>query len=149
MEPSTWIMAAITFASVVVALYSVWDSKRRYIDSIQPIISFKLSCQGAGLYLEIINTGKSPAHNLIVKVIDITEADFEYDRKYDLLSGISFDLYPDEVVCNQIAMVSKVTSRAIVTLYLSYMDDWEELVSITRTVSLFNDGDPDIFYNQR
>ncbi len=148
MEPSTWIMAVITFASVIVALYSVWDSKRRYIDSIQPIISFKLSCQGACLYLEIINTGKSPAHNLIVKVTDITEVDFEYDTKYDLLSGISFDLYPDEVVCNQIAMSPKIVSKAIVTLYLSYMDDWEELVSITRTVSLFNDGGLDVIYSR-
>ena len=141
MELSTLIMAAITFASVIVALYSVWDSKKRYLDSIQPIISFKLSCIGNWLNLEIINTGKSPAHNLIVKITGFLEGDVEYKNENDMLSGQSFDLYPDEIVCNHIAKINKPVSRAIAMLYLSYMDDWGELVTINRTISIFNDSD--------
>ncbi len=139
MDTGTIIMAVITFASVIVALYSIWDSKHRYFDSIQPIISFKLSHADNWLNLEIINTGKSPAHNLMVKVNGFLEGNVEYRKEFDLLSGQSFDLYPDEVVCNHIAIVDWSTTKVIAVLYLSYTDDWGESISINRTVSIFNE----------
>lgn len=105
MDEGTIIMAVITFASVLVALYSVYDGRSRYVDSIQPIISFKLSHASGRLNLEILNTGKSPANNLIVYIRKIEYADCVYDTEQDFISGIPFDLFPDEVVYNQIAVL--------------------------------------------
>ena len=139
MEPGTIIMAAITFASVIVALYSVWDSKHRYFDSILPIISFRLLIDNGWLALEILNTGKSPAHNLTVRIVGIAETEMGYNPDRDLLSGTTFDLYPEEVVCNYIALADTKPKRAIVTLDLIYNDDWDDITTIRRKVSLFNE----------
>lgn len=82
MDEGTIVMAVITFASVIVALFSVWEGRKHYIDSRQPIISFKLTYSSGRLNLEILNTGKSPASDLYVRVHSIEYADCEYDRAH-------------------------------------------------------------------
>lgn len=138
MDAGTIIMAAITLASVMVALYTVWDGKARYLHSVQPIISFKLSCSSKHLDLEILNTGKSPAHNVMIHISSIEGLATGYDSKEDNLSDISFDLYPEEVVCNHIARIIDKPSKVLLKLNVSYMDDWDDLEDITRTVFMYN-----------
>lgn len=141
MDAGTIIMAIITFASVIVAIYSVYDGRQRYIDSRQPIISFKLSYYQNCLNLEILNTGKSPASDLIVHVRDIEYADCKYNMNQDNISGIPFDLFPDEVVSNQIAVIKTKPAKALVHLDLSYDDDWGGQQGIVRTVYFYNNED--------
>lgn len=147
MDTGTIIMAIITFASVIVALYSVYDGRQRYIDSRQPIISFKLSYYQNRLNLEILNTGKSPASDLTVHVRDIEYTECEYNREQDNISGIPFDLFPEEVVSNQIAIAPTKPAKALVHLDLSYDDDWGGQQGIIRTVFYYNEDESIILTN--
>ncbi len=134
-------MATITLASVIIAAYSVWDSKLRYIDSILPIISFKLSIDKYYMYLEILNTGKSPARKLTIRIIEITDSNQHenmYHSEVDYLSDVTFDLFPDEIVCNHIFRTYYNLRSPLVKLQVSYSDDWGNTVAENRTVFIFN-----------
>ena len=142
MDTGTWVMAAITLASVAVAMYTVRDNKLRYLDSILPIISFKLSYSNKHLNLEIMNTGKSPAYGLVINIRSIEGINKGYNPDNDNISNTAFDLYPDEVVSNHIASVLKRPSKVLLTLDLSYKDEMsDEPTTISRTVYYYNDED--------
>lgn len=133
----TWAMAIVTLISVLVALYEVHDGRERYIDSIQPIISFKLTCSDEHLDLEVLNTGRSPVYNLRIVILKIFGVEGDYDKNSDNFHGAIFDLYPDEEVCNHIARITKKASRAIVQLSEHFDDDWEKNRVVYRTVFLY------------
>lgn len=133
------LMVVITALSVIVALYSVKDGQKRYIDSIQPVISFKLSPNDSWLDLEILNSGKSAARSINIMIENITELEYGYEECYDFLSGITFDLFPEEIVRNHIAILCMNDVRNVVTLKVSYIDEWDEKHEYVRKLSVCNE----------
>ncbi|MCQ2071407.1 MAG: hypothetical protein MJZ68_09775, partial [archaeon] len=90
MDDGTLIMATITLCSVIVAIYTVYDSKNQYIDSIQPTISLKLTPTSKWLNLEILNAGKSAAYKVSIKIKDIQNLENGYIQEDDNISNIVF-----------------------------------------------------------
>ena len=133
----TWVMAGVTLISVLVALYEVRDGRLRYIDSILPIISFKLIYSSSHLDLEVLNTGKSPAHNLKIDILQIFGLSDAYTETQDNYHGVSFDLSPEEEVCNHIVQITSKPSKVLIQLKVTFSDDWEKEHMYCRSVFLY------------
>lgn len=100
----------------VIALYFTWSSNREvrkeYIESLDPLLSFKILSENNKLMLKIKNTGKSQATNITVDLLELKNNGDEKIERSNYLDD-EFMLYPEEEICSFIAFSGKNTSTSV------------------------------------
>lgn len=96
------ISAVIALVSTITSIYFNCKNQKQYNSSLEPALSFKLIEYNYMLYLQIINTGRSAAHNI---KIDVKKIDNNGSCKLDLddIFDSRFELFPDEATQGRIA----------------------------------------------
>lgn len=147
------VMAVIALVSSLIALVALYDTRKRYKDSMKPVITFRYTYQENGLILAVRNEGKSPVQSFTLKLLEINGYHPRYPTgEGDLMSGKMFDLYPGDIVSNQIGLFPWSGDYAVppsdITIQFSYRYDGQDY-SATRTVGLFNDNWVTYVYRSR
>ena len=130
----------LTFASVVsalVAVVTIYRSKKQYYDLQKPILSCILTVKDSSLMLHVINNGNRPAYNVSVSELHI-EGNGMWGAHNNEFSGIHFDLYPQERVCRAVDLyicTLEYVPNPIVSFVLTYTDG-KKIIPQSRTIAL-------------
>ena len=145
-------MASIALFSAAVAFAALIDTRKRYNDSIKPVITFRYTFENDTLFLSVRNEGKSPVQSFSLTVKNINGCHPRYPTgEGDLMSGKTFDLYPGDVVSNQIGLFPRSNDYAVppsdITVEFSYRFGSKDVSSI-RTVGLYNPDGTTFIYRR-
>ena len=132
------ISAVVAVVSVGISVYYNWKSQKQYLKSIEPALSFKLFRNGHYLFLQIANTGQSPAVDIRVEVKEIINNGSKNELRLDKLFGTDFDLYPTEVTQGQVAFWGENIIEHVfpsVKIYVEYKDkNTDKEMVLNRTI---------------
>lgn len=133
--------AFIAAIATVAALMANRQSKKQYMESIQPQLSMSLVEFDSFLYLRIKNTGGLAAKNIEAKVKGITNNGTADELILDDLFVSEFELYPEEVVQGRVAIYGKNMVQSVfpqIEVFISYRTDGSKKKTVfSRTVTYF------------
>lgn len=98
------ISTLIAALSTIAAFCANWQNRKQYKESIQPQLSMSLVEYDSWLYLKIRNTGKLPAKNVRVSLVNIYNNGNFGELMPDELFNSEFELYPEESVQGKVAL---------------------------------------------
>ncbi len=107
--------ALASFSTFILLFFSYGEYKharKEYIESLDPLLSFKLVSENNKLMLKIKNTGKSQATNITVDLLELKNNGDEKIERSNYLDE-EFMLYPEEEICSFIAFSGKDTSTPV------------------------------------
>ena len=119
------ISAVVAVISVAISIYYNSKSQNQYMKSIEPALSFKLFRNGPYFFLQVANTGQSPAVAIRIEVKEIINNGKKNELHLDKLFGTDFDLYPTEITQGKVALCGETISEHVfpsVTIYVEYKD---------------------------
>lgn len=119
------ISAIVAVVSTLTSIYYNSKNQKQYLKSLEPALSFKLFKHKGTLFLQIANTGQSPAVNIRVVVKEIKNNGSRNELELDKLFDNDFDLYPNEVTQGMVAYWgANIVEHAFpsVSVYVEYND---------------------------
>ena len=99
------ISAFVAIVSVGASIYFNTKNQKQYNRSLEPALSFRLVEYNSMLYLQIINTGKSAAHDIDISVKELEN------------NGSREKLYLDEIFNNKFELFTGETTQGRVALW--------------------------------
>ena len=98
------VAACISLVAVIVSIYYNHKNNKRYLKSLEPLLSFKLLELKSELYLRITNSGKSAANDITIEIRKIENNGDRNELNLDALFDKEFELYPGESTQGRIAI---------------------------------------------
>lgn len=134
------ISAFIASISTISAIFANRMNHQQYCKSIEPQLSMDLVNFNNMLYLQIKNTGKTPAKDIcIILQTLISNGDKKFEINKNGLFGINFELYPEEQVRTEVAYCYDTLDCKTfpqIALKVSYKQEGKKkAVSYKRTVT--------------
>ena len=94
----------IALISIGVTVFFNVKSQKQYLKSLEPELSFKLVEYKSMLFLQIINTGKSAAHDIKIDIKNIYDNGEKKELIKDMIFEKKFELYAGEMTQGSIAL---------------------------------------------
>lgn len=119
------ISAVIALASAVASILFSCKTQKQYLKSIEPALSFNLFRCDPYLYLQVTNTGQSPATEIRIKVKEIINNGEINELSLDKVYDTDFDLYPTERTQGRVAICGENIIEHVfprVSIYVEYKD---------------------------
>ena len=135
------ISAVIAFVSAATSIYYNSKNQKQYNKSIEPALSFKLFRHESLLYLQITNTGQSPAIDIRIEIKAIRNNGNRNELKLDKLFGSDFDLYPTEVTQGMVAIWGENIAEHVfpsIDIYVEYVDKITQKETVLTRTIIFN-----------
>lgn len=95
--------ASISLIAIIISYYYNHESRKQYLKSLDPLLSFKLYELKNELYLRVTNTGKSAATEILIEIKEIENNGDRNELNLDALFEKNFELYPNESTQGRIA----------------------------------------------
>lgn len=132
------ISAIIALVATITSIYYNSKSQKQYNKSLEPALSFKLIEYQYILYLQVINTGKSAAHDIKIDIIELENNGTKNELYLDKVFNDKFELYADEATQGRITIWGENLVEHTfpkVTIDVKYKEHiTQKEVSYTRTV---------------
>ena len=94
----------IALVSIGVTVFFNVKSQKQYLKSLEPELSFKLVEYKSMLFLQIINTGKSAAHDIKIDIKNIYDNGKKNKLTKDIIFDKKFELYAGEMTQGSVAL---------------------------------------------
>ena len=92
------ISVVVSVITLITATIFNYKTRKQYLDSLKPLLSFRLIKYNRYLYLTITNTGNTEAKNVKVTIDELGNNGDSNNKNIDELFKVSFELYPNETV---------------------------------------------------
>lgn len=135
----------VSAIAVLITIYSNIKNSKRYIDSLKPMLAFKLYEKNGFLVLHIVNNGQSEAKNIIIDFLEI-EGNGRNKFLTDELFSKELILYPTEEVQGVIALSNESVDNKIapkIKIKIRYIEgndnkhiEYERNISFKREIQL-------------
>lgn len=114
----------IALISIGVTVFFNVKSQKQYLKSLEPELSFKLVEYKSMLFLQIINTGKSAAHDIKIDIKNICDNGEKKELIKDIIFEKKFELYAGEMTQGSIALFGEnicehVFPKVLLRFYVS------------------------------
>lgn len=107
------VAACTSLVAVIVSIYYNHKNNKRYLKSLEPLLSFKLLELKSELYLRITNTGKSVANDITIEIKKIENNGDRNELNLDALFDKEFELYPGESTQGRIAFWGETVCSSV------------------------------------
>ncbi|MDD4387565.1 MAG: hypothetical protein PHD15_07450 [Clostridia bacterium] len=114
LDPAT----KVALVSVIVSIFTMistsffnYKTRKQYLDSLKPLLSFRLIEYNHCLYLTITNTGTVEAKNIRVTIDELGNNGNKENIYIDNLFENSFELYPNETVQGMVGIYGQTISN--------------------------------------
>ena len=133
----------IALLALLVTIIGNYTSKKRYITSLDPALSFELKEFGHSLFLAVTNTGNSAAINVKINLMDIYNNGERNEINADDLFENKFMIYPGEKIQGRVAFSGGNLQEyvfPIINIHVSYIKkNTGKVETYTRTVMFSNE----------
>lgn len=120
----SFVATIVTIVSVVLALYYNHMTRKEYLESLKPVLSFRLFEHNDILHLKITNMGKSAAIGINVDIIRMENNEYNIIDEENMFVYNKFELYPTEEIEAMIGTLETklLTEHPIVYIEVSYTE---------------------------
>ena len=101
------ISTGISLIAVISSIYFSVKTRKQYLNSLNPLLSFHLASHSGRLYLSITNTGQSVANNINLIFDNIENNGDKNKIELEDIFKTAFTLYPTETIFGYVAFSGK------------------------------------------